>query len=211
MPTCTAQQFPLQPSHHAEHNLLHSSISSASGFAPAVHSQLTSILQHPIPAALLLDDRCSEDDLLAAALASKLKSMAPTLTSLYSDNLPRQAKDDAVDTTAYPVPCKQQSIEMNKQKRNRSQVGQHDSNLQYSGKGGCLDPRATDMHAQNTASARQSDLHSSTHISSAAVTPVQAQSQDCRQPRKRFRKLTGLEVLHQCMPSLWQDNNRLIA
>lgn len=153
-----------------------------------------------------------DDDILAAALASNLASMAPQITSLYSDTL----SELPVTSTNYMSAIRQQApADCYKRKRDEA-ADQHSSHLSYA-------VPASMPNVERLISGTL-ELHSTGSIVNIGASTCPALSDDgqnmhnssqlCHeklstQPRKKFKKTTGLEVLYRCMPPLWQSTSHV--
>lgn len=129
----------------------------------------------------------ADDDMLAAALASRLAMMAPCLSSLYS----KRSTFNGFDANN-PSDGKGGAHTL-KRKHHEQAPTQQQGELQVSG----------------------FDVADPTKIAALAIgrnQVVQHVSQHCldhaANARKRFRKTTGLEVLRRSMPSLWQNQKQ---
>jgi len=143
-----------------------------------------------------------EDDALAAALSSRLASMAPHPSSLCTDTLGVGPKRQHCSHLT-----KRSALHDDVCKRKREEGPESAVQL---------------IEKQST---RTSPVHSAEPISSImhggmiSTVPRSVQSvhnslQLCQQgspsqPRKKFRKPTGLEVLYRCMPSLLQSTSQM--
>ncbi len=143
-----------------------------------------------------------EDDALAAALSSRLASMAPHPSSLCTDTL-----DVGSKTQHCSHLTRRGALHDDVCKRKREEGPESAVQL---------------IEKQST---RTSPVHSAEPISSImhggmiSTVPRSVQSvhnslQLCQQgspsqPRKKFRKPTGLEVLYRCMPSLLQSTSQM--
>ena len=126
----------------------------------------------------------ADDDMLAAALASRLAMMAPCLSSLHS----KRSTFSGFDANN-PSDCKG-NARTPKRKHSEQASMQQQGELQVSG----FDPAdevriAAPAHGRNL-----SVQHVSQHCLDHALNA-----------HKRFRKTTGLEVLRRSMPSLWHN------
>ncbi|DBA67223.1 TPA: hypothetical protein ACH3X2_001533 [Trebouxia sp. C0005] len=142
-----------------------------------------------------------EDDALAAALSSRLASMAPHPSSLCTDTLGVGSKRQHCShftrqSALHDDVCK------------RKQEEGPESAVQ-----------AIEKQCTRTSSTHSAEpVSSSIHGGVISVVPGSVQSmhnslQLCQQglpshPRKKFRKTTGLEVLYRCMPSLLQNTSQ---
>ena len=125
-----------------------------------------------------------DEDMLAAALASRLARMAPHISSLHG----RSNTLSCIDGTSSEYHCtlkRQRSGEAPKQQQGQMQVT--DLDLAEQAKMAALACR---------------DNHDVQHVLQHCPHNQSAYA------RKRFHRTTGLEVLQRCMPSLWQNNNQ---
>lgn len=168
------------------------------------------------------DSSSQVDDMLAAQLASRLSSMAPQLSSLYTDSCLEQS----VVRPSCCVKGKQMSAESYKRKHIEGSDWSHDGrNLQSSAeectvslstahvkKHRCNASVSTDARpvVVNSSIAEDKYLAPSAKEVHQMQHSLQHYSEDLQvQPRKKFKKTTGLEVLYRCMPSLWQTPSQL--
>ena len=143
-----------------------------------------------------------EDDALAAALSSRLASMAPHPSSLCTDTLGvGSSRQHCFHST------RRGALDDDVCKRKREQVPESAVQL-------------IEKHSTRTSSVHSAEPISSTIDGGAiSIVPASVQSmhnslQLCQQglppqPRKKFRKTTGLEVLYRCMPSLLQNTSQM--
>ena len=156
-----------------------------------------------------------EDDALAAALGSRLASMAPHISSLYTDTL-----------TDWPVrhlgclsiTARQACDGVCKRKRDEEADALQGAHDLYSNR-----PESSySLTEQQIVNASGSlHLHAAgfkhTRPAADACANVASSNQDVHSPslqlgprkmptqlHKKFKKTTGIEVLYRCMPSLWQ-------
>ena len=139
----------------------------------ALHGNTTSLTQ-------------DDNDLLAAALASRLAVMAPHLSSLHS----KRGASNAIDANKAEYQGKPGSP---KRKRSEEEPMQQQGEMQVTG---------FDLAEQHKIGKAQRHNQPVQHVSQQCPSDLGTNA------RKRFRRTTGLEVLQRCMPSLWHNPNQ---
>ena len=219
VPCDKAHQVSLQSAANLGQAELQSQVYSHGQDPAALHGQETHVMQQPeqIAAQLPADTASQENDMLAAALASKLTSMAPCLSSLHRG--PLQDRPSVCTTQKagqLGVDTQQGSIH-GRQKRSRPEDVQDSS---ISSIDGVASPLPSTSSAGCAKAESNSGIDNKSVASSVAFTKrgqqndgisQQVRCQALLQPRKRFRRWTGIEVLHHYMPSLRQDAKGVTA
>ena len=157
-----------------------------------------------------------EDDALAAALSSRLASMAPHPSSLCTDTLAvgsrrqhcfhstrRHALDDDVcKRKREEGPDMSQHIQEMPNRRPESAFQLIEKQSTRTSPIHSAEPNSSSMHGDviSTVPGSVQSMHNSLQLCQQGLAP---------QPRKKFRKTTGLEVLYRCMPSLWQNTSQV--
>jgi len=157
-----------------------------------------------------------EDDALAAALSSRLASMAPDPSSLCTDTLAvgsrrqhcfhstrRHALDDDVcKRKREEGPDMSQHIQEMPNRRPESAFQLIEKQSTRTSPIHSAEPNSSSMHGDviSTVPGSVQSMHNSLQLCQQGLAP---------QPRKKFRKTTGLEVLYRCMPSLWQNTSQV--
>lgn len=189
------------------------------GASPAGMGQASRVVDAAVePDAMPYAESASqeEDDALAAALSSRLASMAPHPSSLCTDTLAvgsrrqhcfhstrRHALDDDVcKRKREEGPDMSQHIQEMPNRRPESAFQLIEKQSTRTSPIHSAEPNSSSMHGDviSTVPGSVQSMHNSLQLCQQGLAP---------QPRKKFRKTTGLEVLYRCMPSLWQNTSQV--
>jgi len=143
-----------------------------------------------------------EDDALAAALSSRLASMAPHPSSLCTDTLGVGSKRQHCSHLT-----RRGALHDDVSKRKREEGPESAVQL--------IEKQSTRTSSVHSAEPISSIIHGGViSIVPGSIHSMHNSLQLCQQglpsqPRKKFRKTTGLEVLYRCMPSLLQNTSQM--
>lgn len=179
-------------------------------------------MAYAVQAAWDIDVLTQDDDDIVAALASKLALMAPHVSSLYTD-MPHDASSlhngdkEAGDVANQGQQGRQKRKYPEEAQQHQEGLGQ-EAHLDHAQLAETVAApalsQAVPQQASDDACNKLSCVESMSDATRLVCSLGQNVQQDVLQQssskppvhtRKRFRKTTGLEVLHRCMPSLWQQ------
>ena len=174
-----------------------------------------------VKAACDVDVVTQDDDDIVAALASKLAMMAPHVSSLYADMLrdtnatysgENEGGDDANQGHQSNLKRKRREEPQNHQEGlGRADHAQHTETMAASVSSLAVFQQVSQDACNQLP--RMGNGSGARHLARSLGQDTQnvLQQRSLQLPiyaRKRFRKTTGLEVLHRCMPSLWQQTGQ---
>ncbi len=143
-----------------------------------------------------------EDDALAAALSSRLASMAPHPSSLRTDTLGVGSQRQHCSHLTRRGALHDDVCKRKREEGPESAVQLIEKQSTRTSPVHSAEPISSILHGGmiSTVPGSVQSMHSSLQLCQQA-SPFQ--------PRKRFRKTTGLEVLYRCMPSLLQSTSQM--